>query len=131
MSREYTEQQKKFLAALESSMGNVRVAMDEAGYSKTTPTSYVIKSLRDEIEQIARNLLVSNSIRGVHEILNTLDNPSHPGNKYRLQAAKELLDRAGIVKEDKINIEHSGGIVILPRKVDTDDVINLRTDTSE
>ena len=38
------------------------------------------------------------------------------GNK--LQAAQTILDRAGVVKTDKVDINHnvSGGIFILPEK---------------
>jgi len=41
-----------------------------------------------------------------------------PQANNKLQAAQTILDRAGVVKTDKVDINHnvSGGIFILPEK---------------
>jgi hypothetical protein len=41
-----------------------------------------------------------------------------PQVNQKLQAAQTLLDRVGVVKEQKMNVEHnvSGGIFIIPAK---------------
>ena len=38
------------------------------------------------------------------------------GTREKLNAAKELLDRTGIVKTEKMQVETSGGIMLLPAK---------------
>ena len=51
-----------------------------------------------------------------------------PQASNKLQAAQTILDRAGVVKTDKLDVNHnvSGGIFILPEK----QTINL-TETEE
>jgi hypothetical protein len=117
MSKIYTEQQEKFLSALPHNFGNIRAAMDAAGYSQNTPENYVIRSLKDEIIEIAKNALAGQSIRAVVELQNVLNNPHEVGVKNKIMAIKEILDRAGIVKEEKISISGGDGVIILPAKV--------------
>ena len=38
------------------------------------------------------------------------------GIRDRLGAAKELLDRVGLIKTEKVQVEASGGVMILPPK---------------
>jgi hypothetical protein len=40
-----------------------------------------------------------------------------------MQAAKEILDRAGVVKTERMEVQASGGLFILPPK-DSDDTDN-------
>ena len=48
--KEITDKQAAFLEALlGEARGNIRAAMDIAGYSKMTKTSEVVSSLREEI----------------------------------------------------------------------------------
>lgn len=117
-----TEQQEKFLNALFSdAQGNFRQAMDMAGYSKHEFPARLIRSLKDEIIDRAEHMLAANAPKAVLSMTGVLDDPSALGNRERLAAAKEILDRAGIVKTEKI--EHKGtasAIVILP-PLDVDD----------
>jgi hypothetical protein len=46
-----------------------------------------------------------------------LFDPTELGIKDKLSAAKELLDRTGIVKTDKVQVESKGGIMLMPPKV--------------
>ena len=110
------EQQEKCLNALFSeAQGNFRQAMDIAGYSKHEFPARLIRSLKDEIIDRAEHMLAANAPKAVLSMTGVLDDPSALGNRDRLAAAKEILDRTGIVKTEKI--EHKGtpsAIVILP-----------------
>ncbi len=46
--KELTDKQKSFLSSLFESGGNINVALDKAGYAKTS-RSMVLKTLSDEI----------------------------------------------------------------------------------
>jgi hypothetical protein len=46
--------------------------------------------------------------------------PTELGIRDKLSAAKELLDRSGIVKTEKMQVESSGGIMLLPAKETND-----------
>ena len=41
--------------------------------------------------------------------------------KEKMNAAKDLLDRAGLVKTDKVQVESTGGVVVLPAKENEDE----------
>jgi hypothetical protein len=45
-----------------------------------------------------------------------LDDPTQLGIKETLMAAGQILDRAGIVKTEKVSVESTGGLFILPPK---------------
>jgi len=45
-----------------------------------------------------------------------LDNPTDLGVKEKLAAAKDILDRIGVSKVEKIDLSGSNGIFILPSK---------------
>ena len=49
-------------------------------------------------------------------MVDVLNNPSELGNQHRLNAAKELLDRVGIHKTDKVEVTAPSGIMLLPPK---------------
>jgi hypothetical protein len=50
-------------------------------------------------------------------MINAIDDPTELGLKEKMSAAKDLLDRAGLVKTEKVQVESStGGVMILPAK---------------
>ena len=118
MAKKYTDLQKAFLEHLDGeAKGKVRLAMDMAGYSKSTPPSDVINALHDEILDIARSKLTGGSVRAVEEMVNLLDNPASLSSRTTIAVVKEILDRVGIVKQEQLNITNeTGGVVILPNK---------------
>jgi hypothetical protein len=122
--RNYTDKQEAFLSALyDSETGDVRQAMTIAGYAKEAPTTFVINSLSKEILDVATFMLTKNAPKAASKIVDiiTSDTPI-PQVTQKLQAAQTLLDRVGIVKEQKLNVEHnvSGGIFIMPAKDELD-----------
>ena len=117
--KELTEQQQKFIDALfGEANGSPKRAGEIAGYS---PFSYskVVKSLKDEILERAEYSLAFNSAKAVKGLVNALDDDgTTPGANIRMEAAKQILDRTGLVKKEKIDItgKMAHGIFILPPK---------------
>ena len=118
-NKELTEQQQKFIDALfGEANGSPKKAGEIAGYS---PFSYskVVKSLKDEILERAEYSLAFNSAKAVKGLVNALDDDgTTPGANIRMEAAKQILDRTGLVKKEKIDItgKVAHGIFILPPK---------------
>lgn len=122
MTRKLSDQQKLFLEVLfDQAAGNVVEAKRLAGYSDTYPTTQLVKVLQDEIIEATKDFIARNGPKAAVKMVGILDNPVALGNKEILAASKEVLDRAGVVKTEKIDIT-SNGIFILPAKnVETDD----------
>jgi hypothetical protein len=116
-----TEKQETFLTALfGEAKGNPRAAGDIAGYSDYHQP---LRALKDEIIIRAEEQLAAFAPRASMGMINALDEDgSLPGANIRMEAAKQILDRVGLAKREKIDIntkvEH--GVFILPAK----DVIN-------
>ena len=117
--KELTEQQEQFLEALfGEAKGNPKQAGEIAGYS---PSSYpkVIKALKNEILDRAEYSLAFNSAKAVKGLVTALDDDgTTPGANIRMEAAKQILDRVGLVKREKIDVNSkvAHGIFILPPK---------------
>lgn len=117
MAKELTEMQQKFLAALPEVGGNIRVAMDEAGYSKSTTVASVVKPIKEEVLEVTRMMLAINAPYAAATLVETLSNATVPGIQHKLTAIKEILDRVGVIKEEKISVDsNGGGLFILPAK---------------
>lgn len=118
MAKEYTEKQTKFLAVLfEPGIdGDVAKAKRAAGYSENTSTSEVVASLKDEITEATRSYLVRKSPKAAVKIDTILDNPSSFGAATLLSAAKEILDRTGVVKPEKFIMDDVAAVLLLPPK---------------
>jgi len=116
---ELTEKQKIFLSALfGEANGEPRAAAEIAGYA---PTSYpkVVQGLKDQILERAETVLAAHSPKAALSIANAIDDDgSIPGASIRMEAAKQILDRVGLVKREKIDINAkiAHGIFILPAK---------------
>ena len=118
-NKELTSQQKIFINALfGEAEGNPKKAGEIAEYA---PSSYpkVVKALKDEIIERAEYSLALHSAKAVKGLVDALDEDGKtPGVIIRMEAAKQLLDRIGLVKKDKIDItaQVAHGIFILPAK---------------
>ena len=60
--------------------------------------------------------MASNAPKAAMAVVSGVVNPTDLGTREKLNAAKELLDRTGIVKTEKMQVESSGGIMLLPAK---------------
>lgn len=116
--KHYTEKQQAFLDALAGpARGDIREAMNIAGYSSSTKISEVVNGLRDEIIERATMVLAMNAPKAAFSIIGVLDDPSAMGARNSVAAARELLDRTGIVKKEQVEVKGpEGGIFIMPPK---------------
>ena len=123
-TKELTDKQAAFLEALlDEARGNIRLAMDMAGYSKSTKTTEVVAPLKEEITERAGMMLAMNAPKAAFGIVDVLDDPSAMGARNSISAAREILDRTGLVKKEQVEVSgNSGGIFILPPKTANDDV---------
>lgn len=114
-----TEKQKVFLEALmsEECRGNLRRAMDAAGYAKETSISSVVSSLKDEINDKASMTLAMNAPMAAWGMVDVLNDPSAMGARNTVSAAREILDRTGLIKKEQVEVKNTGGAMfILPPK---------------
>lgn len=113
-----TERQELFLEALTGeARGNVREAMRIAGYSEATRVNEAIAPIQDEIVARAGMMLAMNAPKATFSMLNVLDDPSAMGARNAVAAATQILDRAGLVKKEQVEVTGpEGGIFILPPK---------------
>ena len=118
-NKELTSQQKTFIDLLfGDAKGNPKKAGELAGYSEHSYPK-VIKSLKDEIIERAEYSLALHSAKAVKGLVDALDEDGMtPGANIRMEAAKQILDRVGLVKREKvdINAQVAHGIFILPPK---------------
>jgi len=116
MAKTLTEQQQIFLEVLfNEAGGDVVVAKRLANYSPTYPTSQVIKTLQDEIIEATKAFLARSGPKAAIKLVGVLDNPTELGIKEVLAASKDILDRIGVSKTEKVDIT-SNGIFVLPAK---------------
>jgi len=117
MSRELTERQQKFLSVLfDEAGGDVVAAKKLAGYSDKSNTSEVVKSMKDEIMEATQLFMSRNAPKAAMAMVGGLNDPTELGIRDKMAAAKELLDRTGLVKTEKMQVEATGGVVLMPPK---------------
>ena len=126
-TKKVTEMQEVFLDALTGpARGNIRAAMDAAGYSANTRVSEVVGPLKEEIVERSSTLLALNAPKAAFGIIGVLDDPSAMGARNAVSAAREILDRIGLVKREQIQVTGpEGGIFIMPPKKVADDPDDL------
>ena len=119
MSKELTERQHKFLSVLfDEAGGDVVQAKKLAGYASGTSTNDVVKSMKDEIMEATQMYMSRNAPKAAMAMVGGLYDPTELGLRDKMAAAKELLDRTGLVKTEKLQVESSGGVMLLPAKND-------------
>ena len=118
MNKELTIKQQSFLDHLVSCNGDTKRAAELAGYAEGSYTS-VVKALKTEIIELAENILAQNAPKASLKLVEVMDSTDPiPQANVRLQAAQTLLDRVGLGKTDKldVNLQNSNGLFILPAK---------------
>ena len=122
MARKLTERQQNFLDALfGDANGSSKDAKIIAGYSPTTNNQEIIKSLKEEILEATQMYMASNAPKAAMAMVGGLYDPTELGIRDKMSAAKELLDRAGLVKTEKMQVESTGGVILLPPKNESSD----------
>jgi len=114
-----TDTQEKFLDALfGEAKGNPKKAGELAGYSDHSYPK-VVRSLKSEIVSRAEGYLATHSAKAATKMVDMLEEDgTTPHAAIRLEAAKQILDRIGIAKKEKIDISMKAvhGLFILPAK---------------
>ncbi|MGB1651608.1 MAG: hypothetical protein ACPHEP_11295 [Acidimicrobiales bacterium] len=122
MARQLTEKQQKFLDVLfEEARGNVVQAKKLAGYSESQHTAQIVSALKEEILERTNMYLAQNGPRAAMAMVGALHDPTELGIKEKMVAAKEVMDRIGIIKSEKVQVESTGGVMLLPPKRTEDD----------
>lgn len=117
LPRELNERQQKFLEVLfEDAGGDVVAAKKLAGYSDNTPTTAIVKGLKEEILEATQMYMARNAPKAAMAMVGGLFDPTELGIRDKMSAAKELLDRTGLVKTEKMQVEASGGVMLMPPK---------------
>ena len=118
-----TDTQEKFLDVLfGEARGDPKKAGELAGYSEHSYPK-VVRNLKQEIISRAENYLATHSAKAATKMVDMLDEDgTTPHASIRMEAAKQILDRIGIVRKDQIDINMKSlhGIFILPAKDDID-----------
>jgi len=116
-TRKLTEKQQSFLDNLIETKGNLKLSAELAGYSGNH--YQVIKSLRQEIVDLASDVLAREAPTAAFKLVDVMQSETAiPQANVKLQAAQTILDRVGLGKQDRMEVNHNvgGGIFILPEK---------------
>ena len=113
-----TDKQKDFLDALfGEANGDPKLAGEIAGYSHyTVPLKALKEEIIDRAEQVLEGFVTKASMKNINK--KGLEESTNNSDNVRLEAAKQVLDRIGLVKKEKIdvNAKVAHGIFILPPK---------------
>ena len=117
MAKELTEQHKRFLEVLfADASGNINQAMRIAGFSEGYSRRSLTNYLKEEIIEATQLYIAMAAPKAAVAMINAIDDPTELGLKEKMSAAKDLLDRAGLVKTEKVQVESTGGVMVLPAK---------------
>jgi|TARA_R110000823_G_scaffold13259_1_gene43942 hypothetical protein len=128
VDRQLTEKQENFLNNLIETKGDLKLSAELAGYSGNH--YQVIQSLKKEIVDLATNVLAREAPRAAFKLVEVMSSTDAiPQANIKLQAAQTILDRVGVSKTERIDVNHnvSGGIFILPEK----ETINLNVEDGD
>ena len=120
MARTLTERQQRFLDVLfDDAGGDVVAAKKLAGYGDNSSTTAIVEALKDEIAEKTRTYFARTAPKAAYALMGALQDPTQLGIKEKMIAAKDVLDRAGLGKVDKVDVTSGGGIFYLPPKEGT------------
>ena len=122
MARNLTEKQQKFLDVLfEEAGGNVGKARKLAGYADGVSTKAIAESLAEEIADLTKRFISSSATKAAYSMFEVMNSPTDLGNKEKMAAAKDVLDRSGFIKTEKVEVSAANPLFILPQKADEDE----------
>lgn len=117
MKKKLTEKEQKFLDALfGEAQGNSVAAKKLAGYSSKTPTRQIVENLAPQIEEETRKFISTTAPKAAFSMMEVLSNPTALGNKDKIAAAKDMLDRAGMKAAEKVEVSSTSPLFVLPAK---------------
>ena len=116
--KQLTVKQQSFLDSLIETGGDPKKAAELAGYAEGSYTQ-VVKALKEDIIELASHILAQSAPKAAIKLVDVMDSEEPiPQASVRLQAAQTILDRIGLGKTERMNVNHkvSGGVFILPEK---------------
>ena len=117
-----TEKQQKFLDVLfEEARGNPVEAKKLAGYSENVATSSITNALKEQIADLTKKFISSSATKAAYSMFEVMHSPTDLGNKEKMAAAKDVLDRSGFIKTEKVEVSAANPLFILPQKADEDE----------
>ena len=117
MARQLTEKQQMLLNVLfEEAAGDIVQAKKLAGYADSSSTMEIVKGIKEEILEATQMYMARNAPKAAIAMVGGLYDPTELGIRDKMSAAKELLDRTGLVKTEKMQVEASGGVMLMPPK---------------
>jgi hypothetical protein len=72
--------------------------------------------MKDEIMEATQMYMSRNAPKAAMAMVGGLYDPTELGLREKMGAAKELLDRTGLVKTEKMQVETTGGVMLMPIK---------------
>ena len=122
MARNLTEKQQKFLDVLfEEAGGNLVTARKLAGYADGVSTKAIAESLAEEIADLTKRFISSSATKAAYSMFEVMNSPTDLGNKEKMAAAKDVLDRSGFIKTEKVEVSAANPLFILPQKANEDE----------
>jgi len=122
MARQLTEKQQKFMQVLfDGAAGDVVMAKKLAGYAEGSSTTEIVNGLKEEIMEATQSYMARNAPKAAVALAGGLLDPTELGIRDKMSAAKELLDRTGLIKTEKVQVETSGGVMLMPPKAKEND----------
>lgn len=119
-----TEKQEAFLQHLfGEAKGDFRMAMNMAGYGEAVSYSSLMSSqaLKEALLERSKDYLAWNLPKAVMAVTHVIDQPTQLGAQNKLKASETVMDRAGLGKTEKQEVEVTSGLFILPAKGDDGD----------
>lgn len=120
------ERQIKFFDHLIENGGNVAQAAEAAEYDRSYAYQLAKKYSTYLLDRVEGSIVI-NTVKAAKVVIdNMTDDGTIPSAKLRMDAALQILDRAGLVKTEKseIRVEAPNGVLILPAKKEEADATN-------
>ena len=118
-----TLKEQNFLNILfEGCQGDIRMAMNESGFSKDIPVAVMARKFAKEIKEMAKDYLISSAAKASVKLVSVIDDPNQIGAKNVIAATNSVLDRAGVFKEEAPQVSEVRNVFILPAKQIEDSV---------
>ena len=114
MAKELTEKQERFVEVFMQTK-SIKTAAQEAGYANPYAA---FASVKQELIERLQTELVKMAPEAMEKLQAMLsEGATEAGAVIRMDAIKQILDRIGIVKKEKVEIEGlSTGVFIIPAK---------------
>lgn len=122
MTNQLTDKQEKFLELIfkPEYLHNYAKAAVDAGYSPNSPIHIIVQGVQKQILERVEMYLATKAPSAAMRIIDVLQSPDMKGAKAALEAATTIMDRVGLSKKERIELEVKApsGVFILPSKND-------------